>query len=155
MSFDVTKHFLHAGDGEELVQGPPASGRITILVDPRNTGETRFCTLIQELSPGGFVPPHRHEKAEQVLFFLSGSGKAVIEDHEVEVRPGTTLHVPPNVLHSFRNTSDEPLRILETTSPPGFEETFRELAKLTSPDLETVVRTGAKYDILIEADETG
>ena len=154
MSFDVNKHVLHAGDGEELLQGPPATGKVRIVVDPRNTGETKFCTLIQELSPGGVVPPHRHEKAEQVLFFFSGRGKAVMEGHEVDVRPGTTLHVSPNVLHGFRNAGDEPLCVIETTSPPGFEDTFRELAKLTSPDPETVVRIGAKYDILIEADET-
>ena len=77
-----------------------------------------------------------------------------MEGHEVDVRPGTTLHVPPNVLHGFRNTGDEPLCMIETTSPPGFEDTFRELAKIASPDPEAVVRIGAKYDILIEVDET-
>ena len=40
MSFDVTKHVLHAGDGEELLQGPPATGKVRIVVDPeyRNAG---------------------------------------------------------------------------------------------------------------------
>jgi hypothetical protein len=52
MNIDLSKHVLLPGQGEVITLGPPNSGKIIILVDPKNTGETRFCMLMQELDPG-------------------------------------------------------------------------------------------------------
>ena len=69
MNIDVSKYVLTPGQREVITLGPPNSGKIIILVDPKNTGETRFCMLIQELDPGAVVPVHLHEREEQILFF--------------------------------------------------------------------------------------
>ena len=119
MKFEVAKHIFQPGAGEVLVTQPPTAGTVTILVDPENAGSTNFCTLIQTLDPGGVVPVHRHETAEQVLYFLSGRGRAVVAGHEIDVSPGTVVHLPRTIEHGFSNSGDEPLSVLETTSPPG------------------------------------
>ena len=154
MGIDLAKHVFRPGEGEALAMQGPTSGTVTILVDPENTGETQFCTLIQTLDPGAEVPIHRHEKAEQVLFFFGGRGKAVVEGHDVDLVPGTTLHVPRETWHGFRNTGDEPLCMIETTSPPGFEQAFRELCKLSASVPEAVTEILAKHDIVTENSES-
>jgi mannose-6-phosphate isomerase-like protein (cupin superfamily) len=146
MSIDLSKYVLTPGQGEVITLGPPAAGKITILVDPKNTGETRFCMLIQELDPGAVVPVHLHEREEQVLFFYAGHGKAILGDTEMEVHPGTTVYSPRQVWHGFSNMGTEPLCVLELTSPPGGENVFRELSQLSTPaDPERVGQLLAKY----------
>ena len=151
MSIDLAKHVIVPGEGEVLEMHGPTAGKITILVDPTNTGDTGLCTLIQTLDPGAAVPVHRHEKAEQVLFFLLGVGKASIAGHEINAVPGTTIHVPKGVRHGIANTGEEPLSFLETTSPPGFQETFRRLSQLSDPQPEQIGQIAAEYDILIDS----
>jgi mannose-6-phosphate isomerase-like protein (cupin superfamily) len=153
MSFKLTEHVIAPGEGEVLEMHGPTAGKITILVDPVNSGETALCTLIQTLDPGAAVPVHRHEKAEQVLFFLSGVGKASIAGHQIDAIPGTTIHVPKGVKHGIANAGKEPLSFLETTSPPGFQETFRRLNQLSNPQPEQVAQIAAEYDILLDSGE--
>jgi mannose-6-phosphate isomerase-like protein (cupin superfamily) len=93
------------------------------------------------------VPVHHHEKAEQVLFVVSGSGEITLGDQNVEARPGATVHVPRGVAHGITNTGDEPFTILEVTSPPGFQEIFREMHRISEPTLEDIVRIGSQHDI--------
>ncbi len=152
MSFELARHVFAPGEGEALEMHGPTAGRITILVDPVNSGDTELCTLIQTLAPGAAVPVHHHEKAEQVLFFISGGGKASIAGHEIDATPGTTIHVPRGIAHGIANTGDAPLSFLETTSPPGFQETFRRLSQLAEPNPEEVARIAAEHDIHIKPD---
>lgn len=147
MAVDLDKHIVPPGGGEQLHWGGPAAGSVTILVDPSNTGETTFCVLTQTLDPGALVPPHHHQKAEQVLFVVSGRGAITLGDHEVEASPGSAVHVPKGTVHSITNTGDAPLTILEATSPPGFQEIFREMHRVAEPTLDDITRMGARHDI--------
>lgn len=151
MSFEASKHVFGPGEGEVLKQPAPAAGQITILVESGIIGESGLCTLIQTLDAGALVPVHHHEKAEQVLFCLSGKGKAVVGGKEAEVHPGTTVHVPKGIKHGITNTGAEPLSFVETTSPSGFQRLFRKLSQLSSPSAEAVRRIASEYDVLIDA----
>jgi len=149
VSLDLAKHVLGPGAGEVIEMHGPTAGRITILVDPVNTGNTDLCALIQTLNPGASVPVHRHERAEQVLHFLSGRGSVSIAGHEVEANPGTTVHVPKGVDHGIANAGDVPLSFLEATTPPGFQEAFRSMSRLTEPTPEAIAAIAGQHDILI------
>ena len=153
MSFDLAKHVFAPGEGEYLAWGGPAAGQVTIMIDPANSGPTGLCVLSQTLDPGSMVPVHHHEKAEQVLFIVSGRGRVSIADHQVEAQPGVTVHVPKGVAHGIANTGDHPLPILEITSPPGFQEIFRKMNELSEPDAEDIARIGAEHDIAVHAVE--
>jgi len=150
MATDLARHIVPSDGGEQLRWSGPAAGGVTILVDPTNTGETSFCVLTQTLEPGAMVPPHHHAKAEQVLFVVSGRGAITLGDHEIEAAPGATVHVPRGTVHGISNDGEEPLTILEATSPPGFQEIFREMHRLGDPTLENIVRLGARYDIHVQ-----
>ena len=149
MSLELSKHVFAAGEGEVIDMHGPTAGSITILVDPANTGKTDLCALIQTLNPGAAVPVHRHDKAEQVLHFLSGSGTASLDGHDMEVAQGTTLHVPKGAEHGIANAGDTPLTFLETTTPPGFQEAFRAMSQLSEPTPQAIAKIAGQHDILI------
>jgi mannose-6-phosphate isomerase-like protein (cupin superfamily) len=147
MGLDLARHVFAPGEGEKLAWGGPAAGKVAIMVDPANSGPTDLCVLTQSLDPGAEVPVHVHAKAEQVLFIVSGRGKISLEDSQVEAGSGVTVHIPKGVAHGIVNTGDDPLTILEVTSPPGFQEIFREMHRLSEPSAEDIARIGAEYDI--------
>lgn len=149
MMIDLAKHVRQPGEGERIEMYGPTAGSITILVDPANTGTTELCTLIQTLNPGAAVPLHRHDRAEQVLHFLSGRGTVVLGEHEVEANPGTTVHVPRGVEHGIANSGDSALSFLEATTPPGFERAFRAMSRLAEPTPEAIAKVAGQHDILI------
>lgn len=63
------------------------------------------------LPPGkeSFVP-HTHEREEEWVYVLSGSGTADIDGREFAVGPGDFLGFPtPSVAHHLRNTGEEDL----------------------------------------------
>jgi mannose-6-phosphate isomerase-like protein (cupin superfamily) len=157
MSFNLSKLVLQPDEGEVLVVGPPATGQIIIKIDPNNTGETRLAMGVEVIEPEGFIPVHLHEGLEELFFFYAGQGKAVIEDHEVELIPGTTLYVPRQVWHGITNTGVEPLRFTWTVCPPGLENFFRELGQPVvkgelggapppgPPDLDALVKIAERH----------
>jgi len=149
MNLDLAKHVLAPGEGEMIEMRGPTAGSITILVDPMNSGRSDLCVLIQALNPGAAVPVHRHERAEQVLHFLSGRGTVSIAGREVEAKPGTTVHVPRGVEHGIANAGDTRLSFLEATTPPGFEEAFRSMSRLSEPTPDAIVAIAGQHDILI------
>jgi len=67
------------------------------------------------MEAGAATPPHRHD-TEEVVFFLSGSGRATVGDRELRYRAGDTLILPPDQLHQiFAETESE----FVSASPSG------------------------------------
>lgn len=56
---------------------------------------------------------------EQVLFFLSGTGKATLDGKESSVRAGDVVVVTPGTRHNFINDGKEPLKIYTVYAPPN------------------------------------
>jgi quercetin dioxygenase-like cupin family protein len=46
------------------------------------------------------TPPHSHD-TEEVVLFLTGSGRATVDDREVTYQPGDTLILPPHQIHQI------------------------------------------------------
>jgi len=126
---------------------------VTIKIDPVVSAPTGLCVLTQALAPGSVVPVHHHDKAEQVLYVVSGRGRVSIARHDFAAQAGVVVHIPKGVAHGIVNTGDEPLTILEVTSPPGFQQIFRDMHELGEPDAEDIVRLGAEHDIIVHPPE--
>lgn len=150
MTFDATKHVIGPEQGETLEWAGPVAGKVSIMVDPVKTGDTGLCVLVQTLEPGAAIPVHRHEKAEQVFFVLSGRCRVSLAGQEMDIGAGTTVHVPKAVPHGVANIGEGLVALLETTSPSGFQELFRKLAKLGEPEAEDIARIGAECDIIVQ-----
>jgi len=66
------------------------------------------------------IPPHKHE-AEQVMLVERGRLWARVADEEQEVGPGSLLIINSNVIHSFRQLSEEDVVFYECLAPIRLE----------------------------------
>jgi mannose-6-phosphate isomerase-like protein (cupin superfamily) len=74
------------------------------------TGE-KSQLVVMDIPVGGEIGEEVHPNVEQTLFFLSGSGKAVIDGEETEVSAGDVAVVTPGAKHNFLNTGSESLKV--------------------------------------------
>ena len=83
---------------------------------------------LEEIDPNSEIPMHSHSEAEEIISVFGGKGKAFVDNEVADLKVGAVIYIPPNVEHRFVNTSDEPLWITWTLSPPGFEKQIRQIA---------------------------
>ena len=76
-------------------------------------------------SEGG--PTNRHRGADQWLFVVEGSGKALIKGRSYPLRVGTLLLIEYGDQHEIRNTGRSLLRTLNFYSPPAYKANGDEL----------------------------
>jgi quercetin dioxygenase-like cupin family protein len=100
-----------------------------------------------ELRPGGGVDPHFHKGHSDSFYVLEGEVEFHVGDEVVQGTPGTYVLAPPNVVHYFRNVSDQPARILNLHTPGGFAEYRRELESLHERGIEPDVAFFERHDI--------
>ena len=81
------------------------------------TGE-KTQIVIMSISPGGEIGMEVHEKEDQVLYLLEGSGKVILNNEEETYEQGDIVLVRHDTHHNFINTGDEDLKIITTYSPP-------------------------------------
>ncbi len=62
------------------------------------------------------MPPHSHETMHELFYVVEGRGMFKIEDEEIEVEPGTFLHIAPMEKHGIWVPNDykEPLKMVVT-----------------------------------------
>jgi quercetin dioxygenase-like cupin family protein len=94
----------------------------TILLTGEDT-KGCFCLIDMHIPPGGGPPPHRHD-FEESFILLEGEIEATFRAESSLVRKGTTVHIPANAPHQFRNTSNHAARLQCICSPAGQEEFF-------------------------------
>ena len=70
--------------------------------------------------PGSGVDPHFHKGHSDSFYVLEGEVEFHVGDEVVHATPGAYVLAPPNVVHCFRNMSDEPARMLNLHTPGGF-----------------------------------
>lgn len=75
-------------------------------------------SVIEELLPaGGSEQHHRHGRARQCFYVLSGKASIDIDGETVALSAGKALHVAPGVAHCFRNAGATPVRFLVISAP--------------------------------------
>ena len=99
-----------------------AGGTYTILVTGKETGG-RYCLIDMLVPPGGGPPPHRHD-FEEMFTILEGEIELSFRGEAKQASTGSTVNIPANAPHSFKNKSDKPARLLCMCTPSGQEEFF-------------------------------
>ncbi len=74
-------------------------------------GAPTFAMRLFEIAPGGNTPLHRHPWEHEV-FVLSGQGELRGQNESHPFSEGDAVFVPPDALHTFVNTGEQPLRLL-------------------------------------------
>lgn len=122
------KHHIAVTDGTPFEDG---ADRGRILVSGRDTGGRyslmEYWIAARDAStaaePVAFGP-HRHLEIEETFLVRSGRLRFLLEDRVFDLGPGEFVRVPPGVRHGFANLSGEPVDLLVSFHPGGFEQLF-------------------------------
>jgi mannose-6-phosphate isomerase-like protein (cupin superfamily) len=74
--------------------------------------------VIMTIPPGGEIGEEVHDDVDQILTFVSGTGKAVVSGAEKNVAQGDLVVVPAGKKHNFLNTGPNPLILYTVYGPP-------------------------------------
>ena len=141
---------LGPGEGERIGAGASSA----VLKATAETTGGAF-SMSEATFPAGMSGPplHAHAHTIDTFYVLEGTLHVTVGDREVDVEAGGYVLVPPRVLHTFANTSDSPVRVLNLNSPGGWENYLRDLAAAMesgvmpgSSEFATIV---AKYDFVL------
>jgi len=121
-------------DAERLWQPVPANGHIAVCMDPSLARmETSFGFGTQTVPPGSHVREHAHDRNEELIHVLSGTGRAVLDGAEHRMAPGTTIFLGRNRLHMFINDGATDLTFMWLILPNGLEDFFRAIGRRMVP----------------------
>ena len=67
-------------------------------------------------------PQNRHAGAEQWLFVVAGSGRAIVNGRGRALKVGDLLLIEKNDQHEIRNTGRTLLRTLNFYTPPAYQK---------------------------------
>ncbi len=91
-----------------------------------------FSFMERTLPPGGRKPPaHIHTNCEEAFYVLDGEIEFSVAHETIVGRPGSFVHVPGGVSHTFGNASATTSRLLIIHSP-AMDAYFEELQALWS-----------------------
>ena len=116
-------------EGRSYWQPEPASGHVTVKVEPRNTGVGGVSVSVQAVGVGGYVREHAHGENEEIIYVLEGSGTAVVDGQRYPMVPGTTIFLGKSIKHTFINQGDGELRYTATILPAGLEDYFEAVGR--------------------------
>ena len=119
------------------------------------------------LGVGGALPVHKHDKTEEIAYFLSGEGMLTVyedgEPRDIPVRAGYVTYIPPRSWHAIKNTGNDPLSLVFAIIPnekTGLLSFFRRIgvkpgeeATPLSPD--EFARISAEHDLILRPPDTG
>jgi quercetin dioxygenase-like cupin family protein len=121
---------VQPNEGKNFWQPVPANGHISVRIAPEFVDlQAQFSLGTQTVPPGGYVREHSHPNHDEVLHFISGTGKAVIDGVTHPVTPGVTVFVGRNRRHMFINDSQSDLHWLWFIQPNGLEVFFEEIGR--------------------------
>jgi len=127
-----------------------SGGEFHIYVDPQTHPYARASFSKFAIGVGGALPEHRHDKTEEIAYFISGQGLVHTnidgEYLEVPIGPGYVWYNPPGAWHALTNTGDEPLTLVFTTVPneeAGLLSFFRQVS--ARPGEEPVTLTSEEF----------
>lgn len=102
-----------------------AGGTYTILVSGDDTAG-KYALIEMVVPPGGGPPPHRHD-FEEAFTLLEGELEFTFRGEKKTANAGTTVNVPANAPHAFKNVGAKPARMLCLCVPAGQEQMFLEI----------------------------
>lgn len=77
--------------------------------------------VVMTIPPGGEIGDEVHPDTDQVLTFVDGHGEADLDGETSEIRANDLVFVRAGTRHNFRNTGDQPLRLITIYAPPEHE----------------------------------
>ena len=89
----------------------------------------RYAMFEAIVPPGGGPPPHVHSREEESFYVLEGEITFQVGDQQIVAKAGTFANMPVGSLHSFKNCTDKPARMIISVAPAGLEKMFMEVGQ--------------------------
>lgn len=74
--------------------------------------------VVMSIPAGQDIGEETHQGNDQILYFVDGEGKAVINSEEKEFEENDIFLIKAGTKHNFVNTGEEDLKIITAYSPP-------------------------------------
>ena len=131
----------------------------TILAFKEDTGGT-YSFIEAKVFPGGGPIPHIQTREHEGFYIIEGQIIFNVDGQRIEAKPGTFVNIPPNVLHSFKNETNETAKLIIVLSPAGMEQLFVEVGleisnnnikppAFTNEQKQKLARLASKYGMEI------
>lgn len=75
--------------------------------------------VLMSIPKGGDIGEETHETVDQILVFVQGKGEAVLEGEAKPIEKGDIVFVGAGMLHNFKNTGEDDLKLYTIYSPPN------------------------------------
>ena len=139
-----------------------SGGKLQIYMDAESHPHASASFAKYELGVGGALPEHKHDKTEEIAYFLSGEGIVVTYENkeriETAVGEGYVWYTAPGEYHSFKNTGNEPLKLIFAIIPndkDGLLSFFKKVG--AAPGKEATVfspeefgKIAAEHDLILK-----
>ena len=121
---------LQEEDGERLVRraGPTAGWPFLIKLDGAQGGTRVFFVFTDVMAPGGSIPWHMHDNAEEILILEEGGAEVMVGDKRAEAGPRSIVFIPRNTWVSATNKSAHDIHVVAVFSRHGFEDYMRAIS---------------------------
>ena len=101
---------INFNDIQEMTM--PGMNNGTGTMSARMYNDDSYRIIPTAIHPGGRIGPHKQESGDDMNYIISGTGKAICDGAEEELRPGVMHICPKGLEHSIINTGEEDLVML-------------------------------------------
>lgn len=101
----------------KLVATRTARGFFSVVGQTRRS-QAATMTLRPGQSTGG--DDNVHTDADQWLYVVSGTGRAVVNGRKLELQPGSLLLIEAGETHEITNAAGKPLLTINVYAPPAY-----------------------------------
>lgn len=105
--------------------------------------------VVEETTPAkGAIPPHFHNRTDEIIYVLEGEYEIVLDGKMSIARAGNMLVIPRGTTHSLKNRLTGSSRLLAIITPSGFENFFAEISRLKiAPEAHEIIEIGKRNDL--------
>ncbi|MBS2545278.1 cupin domain-containing protein [Catenulispora sp. NL8] len=114
-------HVTRAGQEQQIAW---IAGSVHRIVLDANATDGRLTAFRSTMRAGVASPVHVHEREDETVFLLSGTGTFWSGENRWELSSGDTAFLPRGLPHSYVFTSEE-AELLTICNPSGMEDFFR------------------------------
>ena len=111
---DTTEQIIKQVD-EILKENPPKPGEKIQRIKVAEDNTLTF--LVLTLAGGAEVKAHLHKTHDETVYIIKGTGKMLVNDKWVDIKPGTLHFNPMGKVHHTKNTGNEPIVVISIYTP--------------------------------------
>ena len=114
---------------EQALPLKPFGLDVKVLLSTEATGGA-ISVLMGRIKPGEGPGDHVHFNQEEIFFIVEGTFELTVRGQTTTAGPGTTVFIPRNVVHRFKNIGDTTGCMLDWTLPGGQDHYFKAISEL-------------------------